>query len=289
MNTEAEQLAVDWINWLELVKNRPLSTRTTYARVLKHWLEWADEHGLDPLRPELEELEGFCFRHLPKRKRRSAADKAKHVAVLKGWFKWMFERDYLEENYALDLQGPTPKRKEGRPIPDTDWAAMWDGLAQPRHLAVYGTGFFCGLRAAELASIGPENITDTRLRSIVRKGGNEHTVPYVDMALLTHQRLPQLLPDPERYLSAVRYVRTAGIKMFPWQLVRTLNDHMKDLCVEVGVPHYTPHQLRHSTATNLLRMGVEPHTVMRLMNHSSFDMTMRYVGESATSLKGLLE
>ncbi len=287
--TVSEQLAVDWLLWLRDVKGRSQSTITTYTRVLMAWEEWATSHNVEPLRPTLEELEKFIKRKTRQGKARSAADRAKQVAILSGWFSWMHQREYLEENYALDLQGPTVKHKEGRPIPDEEWEALWDVVPTRRLRAVLGLGFFCGLRSSELQAVTYENITDTKLWRLKRKGGDEHTVPYADLATLYGQRLPNLLPDPHQFVLDVQQIVTDRARLTPWNKPGGLNLFMDRLCAKAGTTRFTPHQLRHSTATNLLRMGVEPHTVMRIMNHSSFDMTMRYVGEAATSLKGLIE
>ena len=47
------------------------------------------------------------------------------------------------------------------------------------------------------------------------------------------------------------------------------------LCVRAGLPHTTPHDFRRTVATQLLRTH-DPVTVMRLLNHSSLDSTIRY-------------
>jgi integrase len=47
-----------------------------------------------------------------------------------------------------------------------------------------------------------------------------------------------------------------------------LNRIMCRRCAKVGIERLTPHQLRHTAATNLLRCGVPLHIAQRLMNHS---------------------
>src|SRR5207244_1315158 len=41
--------------------------------------------------------------------------------------------------------------------------------------------------------------------------------------------------------------------------------------------HVTPHRLRHSYATEMLRLGVSLPALMRLLGHKKIDMTLRYV------------
>jgi integrase len=69
----------------------------------------------------------------------------------------------------------------------------------------------------------------------------------------------------------------------------TLNKMMLRWCREAGVTPVTPHMLRHSTATNLLRAGVPLHLTASLMNHSSVQVTMRYVASGGNQLREWLD
>jgi integrase/recombinase XerC len=50
------------------------------------------------------------------------------------------------------------------------------------------------------------------------------------------------------------------------------------------LPPITPHQLRHSAATNLVRAGIPIHLVSSLMNHSNVQTTMGYVSSGGEQL-----
>ncbi len=61
-------------------------------------------------------------------------------------------------------------------------------------------------------------------------------------------------------------------------LVRQLRDYWHQVCHSVGLPtRIVPHQLRHTYATEMLRSGVSFPAVMKLLGHSSPDMTMHYL------------
>jgi integrase len=61
-------------------------------------------------------------------------------------------------------------------------------------------------------------------------------------------------------------------------LVRQLRDYFHEVCFSVGLPpRIVPHQLRHTYATEMLRSGVGFPAVMKLLGHSSSDMTMKYL------------
>lgn len=54
---------------------------------------------------------------------------------------------------------------------------------------------------------------------------------------------------------------------------------------EAGIDVFYPHQLRHTTATNLLAGGADTHSVRRMLGHASVVTTERYLSMSATDLK----
>src|SRR6185503_3950662 len=57
-------------------------------------------------------------------------------------------------------------------------------------------------------------------------------------------------------------------------------DHLRDVLTRVttdaGLPHITPHQLRHTYATALGNAGVSLQSLMALLGHVAADMSLRY-------------
>jgi site-specific recombinase XerD len=61
-------------------------------------------------------------------------------------------------------------------------------------------------------------------------------------------------------------------------LVRQLRDYLHQVCAAANLPtRIVPHQLRHTYATEMLRSGVSFSGLMKLLGHTSPEMTMRYV------------
>jgi len=258
--------------------------------VLRNYLEWCARLNVDPLRPGLTDLEAFMTRkHSFNGRKGSPSAQRSDAVVLRGFFGWAKERDLVPVNPARDLATPAVKRRDGRPVEDEHWQIMWASDMPPRLRAILGLGYFCGMRLAELSSLRSDQLTPTRVRNFVRKGGGEDTLPWLDMAEVHYKRLPHLLPDLDVFVSAVTHAGYNYERLFPWQMDKGLYKWMLKLCNKLDIPRYTPHQLRHSTATNLLRAGIKPHVVMRLMNHTSFDTTMGYVRAGAGDLREFLD
>ena len=54
---------------------------------------------------------------------------------------------------------------------------------------------------------------------------------------------------------------------------RNANRTFHDLCVKANVPRLRVHDLRHSDATLLFTMGVQPAAVQRILRHSSITVS----------------
>ena len=69
-------------------------------------------------------------------------------------------------------------------------------------------------------------------------------------------------------------------------LVRQLRDYLHQVCHTLGLStRIVPHQLRHSYATEMLRAGVSFPVLMKLLGHTSPEMTMRYLDVALTDLQ----
>jgi integrase len=69
-------------------------------------------------------------------------------------------------------------------------------------------------------------------------------------------------------------------------LVRQLRDYLHQVCHSLGLStRIVPHQLRHTYATEMLRAGISFPVLMKLLGHTSPEMTMRYLEVALTDLQ----
>jgi integrase len=88
--------------------------------------------------------------------------------------------------------------------------------------------------------------------------------------------LDPLLPDG--YLLARPRTKEA--------LVRQLRDYWHQVCHSLDLSsRIVPHQMRHSYASEMLRAGVGFPAVMKLLGHTSPEMTMRYIDVALSDLR----
>ena len=69
-------------------------------------------------------------------------------------------------------------------------------------------------------------------------------------------------------------------------LIRQLRPHLHEVSVAAGIPtRIVPHQLRHTYASEMVRSGVTLPALMKLLGHTSPEMTMRYVEVASNDLQ----
>lgn len=145
-----------------------------------------------------------------------------------------------------------------------------------RHLidAVVAVTLYCaGLRVSELCSLKDRDVRlDAGQIRVQGKGGKERLVPIA----------PALRPWLESYQRKIRSQKPAGGAFFVNRLGRALNRQyvfrlIRRLSLEHQLPPTTsPHTLRHSFATSLLKDGADLRVIQELLGHSDISTTQIY-------------
>lgn len=141
-----------------------------------------------------------------------------------------------------------------------------------------------GVRVSELCGLDVADVD--RSRRVVRvlgKGGRERSVPYgvpAEEAVDDWLRLgrPSLVgpASADALLLGAR-----GGRLQPTVARRLVSGYAR----AAGLPHTSPHGLRHSAATHLLEGGADLRSVQELLGHASLSSTQIYTHVSAERLR----
>lgn len=100
---------------------------------------------------------------------------------------------------------------------------------------------------------------------------DEETVALVDR-IVAHRSPGRPLPHPRTGRPTEFLLTHHGRRVTVYQLREVMTRVARD----AGLPHTTPHQLRHTYATALVNAGVSLQSLMALLGHSSAEMSLRY-------------
>ena len=213
---------------------------------------------------------------------------ARKLSAVKGFYRWLAEREGFEPTAVLSTRAPKFTQKLPRPLAQDAARAVLDTVelqsetpwVAARDVAVVTLLYGCGLRISE--ALGLQG-TDAPLPPVLRilgKGGKERLVPVLSAARDAVDRYLDLCPHPvdaERPL--FRGVRGGSLNP------RLIQGVMARTRMQLGLPATaTPHALRHSFATHLLEAGGDLRAIQELLGHASLSTTQAYTAVDTAHL-----
>jgi site-specific recombinase XerD len=155
-----------------------------------------------------------------------------------------------------------------------------------RNLALVDLLFATGLRVGEVSSL---NVQDFFMReSVYRvkgKGGRDRLAVVVDEETVRVQRKYLEARAQIETRSPALFLNSSGMRLTTQGIANVITQ----LREAAGIKrHVTPHMLRHTVATLLLRNGVDIRIVQEFLGHASIATTQRYTHVTKEHLMGVL-
>lgn len=295
------ELAAEWVAWLRNTKHCQTSTLRQYGDTINRWSDWVTD--VTKVRPQ--DIEEFMQRPRRRAGLPSASTQNKDRAVLTTFYKWLQAKGMVDNNPTFFVGVPKVRNRQPKAIPDAMFKQFWSSIELAEDRVWVGLGAFAGLRRMEICSVAPSHfdLHTQKLNYLTRKGGGQFPVEYGDMARVISDGLPDVLPNADQWLEEVAELveyRQGEHVLVCWDLPATktqrelyslarhvpspdvLYKNLTKLIRQAGLPKgvFSPHALRHTAATNLVRCGVPLEIVRDQLSHSSIDTTMRYLQNS---------
>lgn len=155
-----------------------------------------------------------------------------------------------------------------------------------RNLALVDLLFATGLRVGEVSSL---NVQDFFVRESVYKvkgkGGRDRLALVVDEETVHVQRNYLEARSQIEARSQALFLNSSGKRLTTQGIANVIAQLRRDAGIE---RHVTPHMLRHTVATLLLRNGVDIRIVQEFLGHASIATTQRYTHVTKEHLRGVL-
>jgi len=275
----------DWHRYLTSERQLSPHTFRAYNTDLTQFLTFLNTHiGNEVCLNDLSETAIRDFRSWLTNKANqgtSSSSRARSLAGIRNFFKWMDKNGILHNPAANMLSTPKRPAKVPRPIDVTtlfqlidnaaDHITDWAGL---RDYALFSLLYGSGLRIDEALSLNvgdwpQSNITKMR---IMGKGAREREVPL----------LPEAKSRVDQYRNTAPLSDHMDAPLFCGVRGKRLNQgvaqkRIRNLRIDLGLPEtVTPHALRHSFATHLLGTGMNLREIQHLLGHVSLSSTQIY-------------
>ena len=281
-----------YLDELRVARRLAVNTLDSYSRDLEALLHFATASAVGVDRLSRDELEGFV-RELMEGGL-SPRSVARHVACVRGFYRFLVRDGQIRRNPADDLRAPRawpalPKflsRDEVDLLIEQPDVSTSIGL---RDRALVELLYATGMRVSELVSVRPRDLSlRAGYLTCMGKGSKERLIPMGRPAVVWIRK----------YMAGGRSDILSGRKS-EWLFINARGTRLsrvgfwkilKKYGLQAGLPRdLSPHMLRHSFATHLLERGADLRSIQSFLGHADLSTTQIYTHILEARLKAVYD
>jgi integrase/recombinase XerD len=287
---ETERLIDSFLTVLRVERNLSLHTIRAYGTDLRDFSAWMKRERLT-----LEDVEHrIARRYLAEmdRARYSRTTINRRLSAVRVFFAWLVEAGWLENDPMSVVSGPRLSKRLPVTLTTSDVERLLEAsdittTVGLRNQAIIELLYASGARISELAGLTIASVDFVQMQATVfGKGSRQRIVPLHQTALRTlHEYLtiarPELAGHAERLTDAL-FLTTRGSAMSTDAIRKMFKQVLRDAGLDEAL---SPHDLRHSFATDLLNNDADLRSVQEMLGHASLSTTQIYTHLSVGHLK----
>ena len=212
------------------------------------------------------------------------------ISSLNSYFKFLLKVDDIKVNplskhkalkTGKTVQIPFSEKEVKTVLDDFNFDDSFEGL---RNKLIIELFYSTGIRRIELVELKIKDADlSARTLKVIGKRNKERILPLLSTVLETikkylikRKELQSIKDEPYLFLTK------KGIKIYETLVYRVINEYFGIASTKVKK---SPHILRHSFATHLLKQGADINAIKELLGHSSLAATQIYTHSSIAELK----
>ena len=277
------KLKQEFLEYLEIERGRSLKTVANYDRYLRAFIQFAKVTSLADISADNIRQ----FRLALNRRGLKKNSQNYYLIALRTFLKYLSGREFtVLPATAIDLA--KTDRKELDLINPPELARLFaapvlNTILGRRDRAILELLFSTGLRVSELCALNRDSLDLTQGEFSIRgKGGKIRLVfisPEAKKALKNHL-------DHRKDTEEALFTSQNNTRLTPRSIERLIHFYATKAGI---VKKVTPHTLRHSFATDLLRNGADLRSVQLLLGHSNISTTQIYTHITDRELRSVHE
>jgi len=284
----------EFLTSLEVEKGYSENTRVAYKNDLSQFLDYLKTKAVPPLNDWGEVKKDHLVAYILSLKadrEYASTTVARKVAAIKSFFHFLVAEGFIRDDPTATLDSPRVKKYLPRAISQEDVEKLLEApgeSTEPRSLrdrAILELLYATGMRVSELVALneGDVDLPSASVRCF-GKGGKERVIPIYDRAVqaieaYTSKGRVRLVRDAEQ---KALFLNQRGMRLTRQGLWLIVKGYVKEAGIKVPV---TPHTLRHSFATHMLRGGADLRNVQELLGHANIATTQVYTQVSNERLR----
>ena len=209
----------------------------------------------------------------------SAASRCRRTSSVKSFYNYLtVKRHLLDFNICQELDMPKRPNLLPRYLEEAECErllSVCDGPFALRDYCILMLFMSCGMRVSELVYLNVSDIYDDHLR-VVGKGNKERMIYFAQGCreaiddYLTVRDPENIVPEDRNALFISRDHRRISVRGVQKMVDKKL------LQAGLDASRYSPHKLRHTAATLMLKNGVDTRALQEFLGHSNLNTTQIY-------------
>ena len=209
----------------------------------------------------------------------SAASRCRRTSSVKSFYNYLTtKRHLLDFNVCQELDMPKRQKSLPKYLEEAECErllAACDGQFALRDYCMLMLFMSCGLRISELVSLNLTDIYEDHLR-VLGKGNKERVIYFADGCreaiddYLCVRNADKASDEDKNALFLSRENRRISVRSVQKMVDKTL------LKAGLDASRYSPHKLRHTAATLMLKNGVDTRALQEVLGHSNLNTTQIY-------------
>lgn len=282
------ELTKHYLRYLKLERGYSPNTVEAYKHDLDWLLGYLEQEGLDPLSVKLEDLEHFAA--MLSDHDISARSQARILSGARAFYRYLVLDGYLDVDPTELLESPHLPQHLPEYLSTEEVDALENSIDLTsneghRNRAIIEVFFSCGLRVSELTNL---KLSDLFLpQGFIRvngKGGKQRLVPISERAIhelelwFDDRRQMNIKPGEEDYV----FLNRRGHHLTRTMILIMVKRQAEAAGIKKTI---SPHTLRHSFATALLKGGADLRIIQELLGHADLGTTEIYTHMDDESLR----
>lgn len=209
----------------------------------------------------------------------SAASRCRRTSSVKSFYNYLtVKRHLLDFNICQELDMPKRPNLLPRYLEEAECErllSVCDGPFALRDYCILMLFMSCGMRVSELVSLNVSDIYDDHLK-VVGKGNKERMIYFAQGCreaiddYLAVRDPENIVPEDRNALFISRDHRRISVRGVQKMVDKKL------LQAGLDASRYSPHKLRHTAATLMLKNGVDTRALQEVLGHSNLNTTQIY-------------
>lgn len=282
------ELTKHYLRYLKLERGYSPNTVEAYKHDLDWLLGYLEQEGLDPLSVKLEDLEHFAA--MLSDHDISAKSQARILSGVRAFYRYLVLDGYLDVDPTELLESPHLPQHLPEYLSTEEVDALENSIDLTsneghRNRAIIEVFFSCGLRVSELTNL---KLSDLFLpQGFIRvngKGGKQRLVPISERAIhelelwFDDRRQMNIKLGEEDYV----FLNRRGHHLTRTMILIMVKRQAEAAGIKKTI---SPHTLRHSFATALLKGGADLRIIQELLGHADLGTTEIYTHMDDGSLR----